>query len=181
MSKRSYFRFAFLCSALTFIYFYTGCNNKEVLSIPAEKDFSVNNLTLLERSYIDLTDDGIGDTIELYTSAEAYDGRMAWDTGHTWTLVVHDGEAFYPVVRERIQYGEVQFWVVAINSKKLEVPDNDDLDMRLYVAVTSGNDFQLRCFTWDKQSSSFTEETVFKPSNQWSGFYSKKYSLWVAD
>jgi hypothetical protein len=145
MSKRSYFQFAFLCSTLTLICFYTGCNNKDLVSIQAEKNFAMNNHTLLERSSIDLTDDGIEDTIELYTSAEAYDGRIAWDDGHTWTLVVHAGEAFYPVVRERIQYGEVQFWVVAINSKKLEAPDSDDLDMRLYVAVTSGTDFQLVC------------------------------------
>jgi hypothetical protein len=75
------------------------------------------------------------------------------------------------------QKREVQFWVVAINSKKLEAPDSDDLDMRLYVAVTSGTDFQLRCFTWDKPSSSFTKKTVFNPSDQWFVRHFNKYNM----
>ncbi|MDR3115203.1 MAG: hypothetical protein LBU25_06750 [Treponema sp.] len=182
---RSGCRLAFLWSALTLICFHAWCDNKEAAGIPAEKDFAAHNLTLLERSSIDLTGDGIDDTIELYTSAEAYDvamefgriRRMAWDDGHTWTLVVHDGEGFYPLVNERIQQGEVQFWVVGINSKKLEAPDQEDLDMRLYVTVTWGGDFKVLCFTWDKQSASFTKETVVNPSDQWFVRHFNKYSV----
>ncbi|MDR3130256.1 MAG: hypothetical protein LBU18_01785 [Treponema sp.] len=75
----------------------------------------MNKLTLLERTYEDLTGDGKDDAIEVYTSAEADDvvdnrkfghiRRMGWDDGHIWTLLVHDGEGFYPLVNERMQAG----------------------------------------------------------------------------
>ncbi|MDR3130255.1 MAG: hypothetical protein LBU18_01780 [Treponema sp.] len=70
----------------------------------------------------------------------------------------------------------MQFWLAWINSKKLEAPDEEDLDMRLYVTVTWGS-FKVLCFTWDKQSASFKKETAFNPSNQWFVRHFNKYSV----
>lgn len=184
--KISNWRFVFLCSALTLICFYTGCSStqdkegpnvpveedsaltvpeEEVITITAQKEFATDYLTLLERIYVDITGDGVCDSIALYTSARVdKEGFTAWDDGHTWALVVHDGEAFYPLINKYMG-GELQFWIMgAVNM----------------VYVTETWDFGplgFFSFTWDKESSSFTKKIISYPYDQGSVRYSKKYSI----
>jgi hypothetical protein len=169
--------------ALSALIFFAGCGGKaDSAGIPAEEGFSAGDLTLLERSYIDLNGDGEDESVELYTSAQpAPDGRMGWDTGHTWKLVARAGERFYPLFDEYLQYGELQYWLVATNPKRLDAPADGDLEISVYAAVTTGNDFKLLRFAWDERSAAYAQEIVANPSDQWFVRHSNKYNIPQAD
>ncbi|MDR3288777.1 MAG: hypothetical protein LBT22_05055, partial [Peptococcaceae bacterium] len=116
--------------------------------------------------------------IELYTSAfVAADGFMRWNDGDTWTLVVHREEQQYPLLNERIQNGEVDFWVIKLNSKELDNPAPEDVTTGIYVAVTSERELRILCFTWDEESRFYTEEIAFTPPHSWAVRHANKYVL----
>jgi hypothetical protein len=69
--------------------------------------------TLLDSTSVDVDADGAAERIELYTAAERdRAGRVMWDDGQRWLLVVRDGEAAYPLFDGYVQLGHLAFWVV---------------------------------------------------------------------
>jgi hypothetical protein len=162
----------FLFGTFALLFSLAGCDRGEaVVSVFPEASFEADGLTLLERAYADADGDGEDECIEVYTSAQvAADGRMAWDTGHRWALLIKKGDAVFPVVDEYLQYGELQFWVVGFGGEDAD----GGAGACVYVAVTN-NSFELLRVYWDGKASSFRKETAFNPPNQWSVRHSKKY------
>jgi len=69
--------------------------------------------TLLDSTSVDVDEDGVAERIELYTAAERdRAGRIMWDDGQRWLLLVRDGEATYPLFDGYIQLGRLTYWVV---------------------------------------------------------------------
>ncbi len=68
--------------------------------------------TKLGEFSFDFDRDGDDEKIELYTQAErAEDGKIIWDDGQDWLLVVIDGDDYYPLFDSRIQLGSLYFGV----------------------------------------------------------------------
>ncbi len=141
-------------------------------------DIAADGLTLLERMYDDIDQDGYNESIELYTSAEiAPDGQMGWDTGHQWVLLVRKGDQVFSLFDHWVQYGEVQFWIAYFNEDNVDSPENRDLRKKIYATVTDGVGFKLLSYSWDAQNMRYEEETVIDPPNQWGIRHSNKYNI----
>ena len=165
-------------------YLATGCSSeknmsdKNMESVQSMENFSTDGLTLLERTYDDTDSDGDKESIELYTSAQiARDGRMGWDTGHQWVLLVRKGEEVFPLFDDHVQYGELQFWIASFNKDKIAGPESTDLQRQIYVTVTTDVGFKLVDYYWDEQNHCYKEEVVLNPPDQWIMRHSNKYNI----
>lgn len=70
---------------------------QEAAVVPTAGSCDTADLTLLERMYFDVLNDGRDESIELYTSAKRCpDGLMGWDTGQRWLLLVRNEEKSGP-------------------------------------------------------------------------------------
>lgn len=157
----------------------TGCSSdKNMESVQATESFSTDGLTLLERINDDIDSDGDKESIEVYTSAQiARDGQMGWDTCHQWVMLVKKGEEVFPLFDDRLQYGELQFWIASFNQNNIESPESADLKRKIYVMVTTGIGFKLVDYYWDEQNHCYQKEVVFVPPDQWSMRHSNKYNI----
>lgn len=157
----------------------SGCNSRgNATTIKAEENFAIDELTLLERLYDDTDQDGEEESVELYTSAEiAPDGQIGWDTGHRWVLLVRKGNQVFPLFDNRVQYGEVQFWIAYLNKDKVESPESTDLQRQIYATVTDNVAFQLLSYNWDMKSMCYKGEIALNPSDQWGIKHSNKYNM----
>lgn len=139
---------------------------------------TTENLTLLERMYVDLDNNGNNESIELYTSAQReLDGLMGWDTGHRWLLLVRKDEKAFQLFDEWIQHGQLNFWVVKFNKSQKGAPDSADLESHIYVMKDS-HGIELFYYYWDIQKICFIKEIAFNPPNQWESMSSMKYSVY---
>ena len=179
MIKRKHFIMLIILGFFLITCLAAGCSpEKNMDSVQSTKNFSTNGLTLLERTYDDTDSDGDKESIELYTSAQiAPDGRMGWDTGHQWVLLVRKGEEVFPLFDDHVQYGELQFWIASFNKDKIEGPESTDLQRQIYVTVTTDVGFKLLDYYWDEQNHCYKEEVVLDPPDQWIMRHSYKYNI----
>lgn len=179
MIKRKQFIILILLGVFLITCLTTGCSSeKNMESIQATENFSTGGLTLLERMNVDTDRDGDKESIEVYTSAQiARDGRMGWDTGHQWVLLIRKGEEVFPLFDDYVQHGELQFWIANFNQDKIESPESTDLQTKIYVAITTGVDFKLLDYHWDEQNHCYQKEVAFDPPDQWSMRHSNKYNV----
>lgn len=69
--------------------------------------------TLLDNAAGDLDGDGAPERIELYAAVDRDpEGRLMWDDGQRWALIVRDGDLIYHLVNELVQLGKLSFWLV---------------------------------------------------------------------
>ena len=162
----------------------TGCSSEKNMAeknmepVQATENFSSDGLTLLERMNDDTDSDADMESIELYTSAQiARDGRMGGDTGHKWVLLVRKGEEVFLLFDDRVQYGELQFWIASFNKDKIESPESTDLQRKIYITVTTGDGFKLVEYYWDEQNHCYQKEVVLDPPDQWSMRHYNKYNI----
>ena len=134
------------------------------------------DLTLLERMYFDVLNDGRDESIELYTSAERCpDSLMGWDTGQRWLLLVRNEDKVFPLFDDWVQYGQIEFSVVAFNNFQVAGPEGADLETHIYV-MQNGQSISLFDCYWDKKNQYFKKRIAFNPPHQWYGKSSSKYS-----
>ncbi|WP_148228073.1 hypothetical protein [Syntrophobotulus glycolicus] len=163
--------------------FVPGCGSAKSIgenteSITATTPVTIDGFTLLERTYADTDSDGTNEIVELYTSAEKIaSGRIGWDTGHQWVLLVRKGEETFPLFNDRLQYGELQYWIVSFNKDNIQSPETTDLEKRIYVSISTDLDFRLFNYYWDKQNHSYTKEVMFNPQNQWGVRHFNQYNI----
>ena len=138
-------------------------------------DISTDNLTVLEKMYVDVDNDGQDESIELFTSAKRdEDGKMGWDDGQQWLLLVNDEGKSFPFFDGYVQSGQLEFWVSTFNKSQKSSPEDIDLEKHIFVMKT-GNAIQLSGYSWDKQNLCFKKEILFDPPNQWNVISSYKY------
>lgn len=164
-----------ILSAIILFTIINQTQKKEFESIQYVSDINTENLTLLEKMCVDVDNDGQDESIELFTSAKRDDsGKMGWDDGQRWLLLVHDMEKKFLFFDDYVQNGQLEFWVCAINKFEKSPPLNTDLEKHIYV-VQTGNGFQLSEYSWDKQNLCYQKEIIFNPTNQWEVLSSYKY------
>lgn len=162
----------------------TGCEQsaKTTLSereqICCVQSFDTKNLFLLERMEHSFEADGEKGTIELYTSAQiASDGRMGWDSGDQWTLLIQQQNQSFVLYDEYVQYGEVQFWLSYHNPDEVDSPKAADLEQHIYVMVTTDVGFTMYDYVWDAENTCFWKSVSLQPDDQWSIRHSNKYTF----
>ena len=68
---------------------------------------------LLDSARVDVSGDQIPETIRLYVRAErGADGKVLWEDGHSWYLIVQQGDQTYPLLDGFIPWGLVHFRVI---------------------------------------------------------------------
>ena len=69
--------------------------------------------TLLDSAMADVDRDGTPERVELYAAvARDRRGRLMFDDGQRWALLVRDSTNVYPLFDGFIQLGRIDFWVV---------------------------------------------------------------------
>lgn len=140
--------------------------------------FDTENMFLLERIEHRFEADGEKAAIELYTSAQvASDGQMGWDSGDQWTLLVQKENLSFVLYDEYVQYGEVQFWVSNHNLDEVDSLKPEDLELHIYVMVTTDVGFTMYDYVWDAENTCFWKSVSLQPDNQWSIQHSNKYTF----
>ncbi len=84
---------------------------------PAEIAFAPFTDERLDGNYVmlDAWHGDLGRVVELYVQAERdASGRMMWDDGHQWRLVVREGDRSARLVDDFVPNGTVRFWVVNV-------------------------------------------------------------------
>lgn len=103
--------------------------------------------TLLDSATADVDLDGTPERLELYAAVDRdARGRVMWDDGQQWALVVRDGDAVYPLVNERVQLGHLRFWVVDRGRDSVPV---------IVVLRETGSGLQVRPFVFDPGRGAF--------------------------
>jgi hypothetical protein len=69
--------------------------------------------SLLVDEALDLTGDGVRERVQLYVDAESGpDGRLHWDDGQRWVLLVRADGGVYTLLDRYVQIGGLRFWVM---------------------------------------------------------------------
>lgn len=108
--------------------------------------------TLLDNAALDLDLDGAVERVELYADVQRDDrGRLMWDDGQRWALIVRDGDAVYPLFDGFVQLGKVTFWLV------------DPLDGRppaILTEVAAGAGVRVERFVYRSEQRGFVSTGV---------------------
>ena len=161
-----------------------GCKQSEKAEasereqIHSVESFDTENLFLLERMEHPFGTDGEPVSVALYTSAQvASDGQMGWDTGDQWTLLVQQENLSFVLYNEYVQYGEVQFWVSKLNPDEAVGPEPTDLELHIYVIVSTDIGFTMYDYVWDAENTCFWKSVSLQPDHQWITRHSNKYTF----
>jgi hypothetical protein len=101
--------------------------------------------TLLADETYDITGDGAPERILLYVDApRGPDGRLQWDDGQRWALLVRAGGAVYPLFDERVQIGRLRFWIIAPSD-----PEAGEA-VRVLLLQETGAGIELRTFRFQE-------------------------------
>jgi len=148
----------------------------QIQIIQSEETVITEGLTLLERMHTDVDSDGKDESIELYTSAQiGPDNLMMWDDGQQWLLLVRDDNKIFPLFKDYVQLGQLEFFVSVLNTSKITSPANTDLERHIYVINTS-HGINMFDYQWDKESSCYKKIIAFEPPHQWDVRVSNKYT-----
>ena len=112
--------------------------------------------TMVDNAAIDLDRDGAAELVELYAAVQRDErGRLMWDDGQRWALIVRDGDAVYPLFDGFVQLGTVAFWLV------------DPLDGRppvILTEVAAGAGVRVERFIYDAEERGFVSTGVAEAS-----------------
>lgn len=105
--------------------------------------------TLLDSASADVDRDGSLERIELYAAIERdRRGRLAFDDGQRWAVVVRDSAAVYPLFDGFIQLGSIEFWVV----------DGDSMPPAILLFQRTPHGVLLQKFVFDRQRRAFASQ-----------------------
>ena len=114
--------------------------------------------TKLSEFSFDLDSDNEEEKIELYTAAgHGPDGKMLWDDGQRWLLVVIDGDKYYPLYSEFVQIGEVYFGLSKVGEQMTP-------QVNIFISTHSG--MQIIDFTFNNDKGLYEGEIVYRPSEK---------------
>ena len=81
-------------------------------------------------------------------------GLMGWDTGHRWLLLVRNEDKIFSLFDDWVQYGQIEFCVVAFNKSQIVSLKDEDLETHIYV-MRNGQEICLFDCYWDKRNHYF--------------------------
>lgn len=115
--------------------------------------------TKLNDFSFDLDLDKEEERIELYTAAgRGDDGKMWWDDGQKWLLVVVDRDKYYPLYSGFVQIGEVYFSVSTIGEQM--VP-------QISVLLSTHSGISITDFVFNSEKERFEGEAVYRPKDKY--------------
>lgn len=87
-----------------------GLDDSAYEEILPKSNINLDDFILLDEYIIDFNDDGYDERIGMYVDAErSTDGKIMWDDGQRWTLVVHGKDQNYVLFDDYVQLGSVRF------------------------------------------------------------------------
>jgi hypothetical protein len=124
-----------------------------------QSDPRTNELpTKLNEFSFDLNLDNAEEKIELYTAAGyGPDGKMLWDDGQRWLLVVVDGNKYYPLYSEFVQLGEVYFSISKVGEQMIP-------QVNVYISTQSG--MEIVDFVFNNEKEQYEGEVVYRPKEE---------------
>ena len=123
----------------------------ESTTILSKSKVDVEGLTLLDSLIIDFDKDEDEETVELYTSAEKYNGEIMWDDGQNWMLVVRDSDKDYVLFEDYVQLGGISFYAYF-----------QDEDFVISTIQSGTANLKLTEFKFDKDENSFKSTIKFE-------------------
>jgi hypothetical protein len=126
-------------------------------TVIAVENFSTKNLTLLQETVLDIDGDNQPEKIELYTAAQrGADGKIMWDDGQRWVLLVRDSGKDFPLFDGYVQLGSLQFWAYTTGEKA---------DFELTTIQTGSAAFMITKYTFVKEKQQFTKKIIYNPDD----------------
>lgn len=126
-------------------------------TITAVENFSLQYLTLLQQVPLDIDGDEQAEKIELYTSAQrGTDGKMMWDDGQRWVLLVRDNGKDFPLFDGYVQLGNLQFWAYTSGAKG---------DFEICTVQPGSANFIVTRYNFVKEKQYFTKKVIYNPDN----------------
>lgn len=117
---------------------------------------TVDRLTLLDDSSIDIDQDGQVESVELYTAAEKDSkGQIGWDDGQPWLLRVTDGENEYILFDDYVQLGDLNYWLYTTAENEVHIT----------TMQTSGAGFLITDYKFGSEKGRFERNIVFNPKS----------------
>lgn len=103
--------------------------------------------TLLDSASVNVDGDSVAERVDLYADVERdRAGRIAWDDGQRWLLVVRKGDETFTLMDEFVQLGTVGFTAV----------EHASGDQGAIVAETrAGSGVRVRSFVFDRAAGGF--------------------------
>ncbi len=171
-------RIFFVLLIVTFLGLFVGCSNTQNASqnqiqspsspngqqTDTKEDFiyatkiknTVDMLTLLDDSKIDINQDGQEESVQLYTAAEKDPkGQIAWDDGQPWLLTVIDGDNEYILFDDYVQLGELNYWIYTSEQNTVHITTMQNCSAGFLVTDYKFN-AKMKCFE---------KTVVFNPQN----------------
>ena len=92
-------------------------------------------------------------TLELFVKAEQSNGKIAWNDGQNWYLIVRAGDTIFKLLDNLyVQNGQVNYW---------SYWSYDEESPRLLVMVQDGAGIEEFSYTFDKDKDVFNRERLF--------------------
>ncbi len=103
--------------------------------------------TLLDSASVNVDGDSVPERVELYAEVQRdRAGRIAWDDGQRWLLVVRKGEETFTLLDEMVQLGTVGFTAV-------EHASGDQ--GAIVVETQAGSGVRVRSYVFDRAAGGF--------------------------
>ena len=120
---------------------------------PSTDKLSIENLTLLDNTTVDISGDGKEETIELYTTAQRDSkGEIMWDDGQKWFLIVKDKDKEYVLFDEYVQLGTLEFWVYDSRGES-----------HIVTLQTGSAVLKLSDYVYDSGKDCYMKKDIFNP------------------
>lgn len=133
--------------------------NNIVIIKAIESDPRTNEYpTKLNEFSFDLDLDNEEEKIELYTAAgHGPDGKMLWDDGQKWLLVVVDNNRYYPLLSEFVQAGQVYFSLSKVGEQMIS-------QVNVFVLTQGG--MRIIDFVFNNENEYYEGEVVYRPKEK---------------
>lgn len=145
---------------VTLVFSLSGCQDQEKIIVKSvQSDPRTNEFpTKLNEFSFDLDSDNEEEKIEVYTAAGyGPDGKMLWDDGQRWLLVVVDGNKYYPLYSEFVQQGEVFFSLSRVGEQMIP-------QVNVYISTQGG--MEIIDFVSNNKKEQYEGKVVYRPKDK---------------
>ncbi|MCX7615601.1 MAG: hypothetical protein N2Z65_07600 [Clostridiales bacterium] len=120
---------------------------------PISKDQDYG-MILYQTSALPLDNKGSKATLELFVKAEQANGKIAWDDGQNWYLIVRDGKSVFLLLDNvYVQGGKINYWPIWSYDKNAP---------GLLVMVQESAGIHEYSYTYDRVKDCFYKQDIYK-------------------
>ena len=120
---------------------------------PSSDSLDISFLTLLDSASLDFNEDGKDEIISMYTTApKDENGKMVWDDGQKWFLIVNNEDTEYVLFDDYVQLGTLNFWLFSSKDKH-----------HIMTLQTGSAVLKLSDYMYDNEKGTFVKKEIFNP------------------